>query len=176
MRAHRFLIPWSFAVTLAVVLWSSGVVAGDEKASASGSLTANGRTIELPYVYVYAAEKGFYDANDPTWKLLFVEHPIDEKALDEPVRDAAYIALGITSSSEFSDEPELQVYSQDIRFSADAAGGISGGNYPSLDLQSTGPDAFAGRVYHAREQKVFEHRFQYDFTFRAPLSVIPPAK
>jgi hypothetical protein len=144
------------------------VVASDE-ASVSGTLKANGTTVELPYVYVYALEKGFYDESDPAWKIMFVEHPIEERKLDEHVWDSAYVELSITESAEFG-ERELQVYSQNIKFAADSGGNISGGTYPEIELASAGPDRFAGRVYLPEEQKVFDNTFQYDFTFSAPLS------
>jgi hypothetical protein len=145
------------------------LVASDE-ASVSGTLRANGKTVELPYVYVFALEKGFYDESDPAWKILFVEHPIEERKLDEHIWDSAYVELSIAETAEFEDERELQVYSQNIKFAADSGGNISGGTYPEIELASAGPDRFAGRVYHPEEQKFFDDTFQYDFTFSAPLS------
>lgn len=147
--------------------------AAGEEASVSGTLTANGETVELPYVYVYALDKGFYDDEDPTWTLIFVERPIEERKVDEPIWDSAFVELGVTRSAEFGDdgdEPTLQVYSQSLRFSADQGGNVSGGTYPEIELESAGPERFAGRVYHAEEQEIFDDTFQYDFTFSAPLS------
>jgi hypothetical protein len=141
-----------------------------EPARVEGTLTGNGQTVSLPYVYVYALAEGFDDEDDPTWKLLFVEHPVEARKLDEPVWDAAYVELGITRTAEFGDEPALRVYSQSIRLSADAGGNISGGTYPTLELESAGPDRFAGRVYLPDEEKIFDDTFQYDFRFDAPLS------
>lgn len=173
---------WSLAVLAALVAWPGSRALAAEPAQVTGHLTANGKTVELPYVYAYALEKGFYDPADPAWKLLFVDHPIEERKLKDHIWEGAYVELAITKTAEFGDKPELQVYSQNIRLSPKSGGNISGGNYPKLELESTGPERFAGRVYHAEPQKFFKDTFQYDFTFSAPLSdpnapigeVLPP--
>jgi hypothetical protein len=170
MRLSRTPIPCCLVACLTIVLWLPHPVVAGEEASVSGALRANGKTVALPYVYVYALEKGFYDENDPTWKILFVEHPVAERNLDEPVWDSAYVELGLTRTAEFGDQPELRVYSQSIRFSADAGGNISGGSYPQVELESAGPERFSGRIHLPEEQKFFDDTFQYDFTFSAPLS------
>jgi hypothetical protein len=135
-----------------------------------GEFVANGTTVELPFVYAYQEKKGFYDEADPTWTVLFVSRSIEERDLDDHIWDAAYIRLGITRTSEFGDEPEIQVYSQDIRFSADQPGNISGGTYPELELAEVGPDRFVGRVYHEEVQTFFDDTFRYDLSFSAPVS------
>ncbi len=161
----------SAVVFLGLLILASGAAMADEPAaSADGFFVANGEKVELPYVYVYAEKQGFYDEADPTWTLLFVEHPIEERELDDSVWGAAYIRLGITETSEFDDEPTLQVYSQDIRFSGEQAGNISGGTYPELKITKAGPDRFAGRVHHPEVQEFFDDTFQFDFTFDIPLS------
>ena len=170
MSVRRSVVVW-FVMVVAVV---AGGLAPDaragEGASVSGTFTANGTAVALPFVYVWALDKGFYNDSDPAWKVLFVERAVAERELDEMVWDAAYVELGITRTAEFGEEPELQVYSQDIKLSADSGGNLSGGTYPKLVLESTGPERFAGRVYHAEPQQFFDDTFQYDFTFSAPLS------
>jgi hypothetical protein len=172
MSVHRLLLVACLALCIAVTPGPSVSEAEEAstEASVEGVLVANGETVELPYVYIYAKEEGFYDEADPTWELIFVEHPIEERKVDEHIWDAAYISLGVTLTAEFGDAPELQVYSQDIRFSADAAGNVSGGDYPQIELTEAGPERFAGRVYHTEPQEIFDDVFQYDFTFSAPLS------
>lgn len=142
----------------------------DENSTVSGNLVANGKTVELPYAYVWAEEKGFFKDSDPAWTLLFVQHPVKQQDLKEPIGDAAWVELKITRTSESSDEPKIEVYSQSIKLSADAAGNLSGGNYPKIELTSAGPDRFAGHVYHSEQQKIFDDTFQYDFSFDLPLS------
>lgn len=154
----------------ALVLCAASAARAGDAPKVSGSLVANGTTIELPYAYVWAEDKGFYDEADPTWTILFAEHPIEQQDLDGIVTDSAWVKLGITKTAEFGDEPKLQVYSQSIKLSADSAGNISGGKYPKLELTSTGPDRFVGRVYHEEPQDFFDDTFQYDFTFDLPLS------
>ncbi|MCG6964764.1 MAG: hypothetical protein LJE95_16035 [Acidobacteria bacterium] len=169
MREGRF---WCLTgLMICVALSCAGVSrASEAKPEVKGTLTANGVTVELPYVYVYKEKKGFYDENDPTWKVIFVGKPIGERELDEHIWGAAYVEIGITKTAEFGDKPELQVYSQSLRLSADSGGNISGGTYPKLEIESTGPERFAGRIYHAEPQKIFDDTFQYDFRFSAPLS------
>lgn len=156
-------------VLLLGLVLAAPAVAGEEP-SVKGTFTANGTAVSLPYVYVYQLEKGFYNDGDPTWKLLFVEHPIAEREVDEHVWDSAYLELGITKTAEFGDEPTLQVYSQSICFSADTPGNVSGGTYPELVLESTGPERFAGRVYLKEPESFFDDTVMYDLTFSAPLS------
>jgi hypothetical protein len=161
----------SAVVFLGLLILASGAAVADEPAaSVDGYFVANSEKVELPFVYVYAEKQGFYDEADPTWSLLFVEHAIEERELDDNVWGAAYIRLGITETSEFDDEPTLQVYSQDIRFSSEQAGNISGGTYPELEIEKTGPDRFLGRVRHTEVQEFFDDTFQFDFTFDIPLS------
>jgi hypothetical protein len=170
MRTSRLVSSWCLVSLAGLGSWSTPSARAAEPAWVKGTLTGNGKTVELPYVYVYALEKGFYDDADPTWKVLFVQHEIEERKVDEHIWDSAYVELGITRTAEFGDKPELQVYSQSIRFSADSGGNISGGSYPKLELESAGPERFAGRVWLPEEQKVFDDTFQYDFRFSAPLS------
>jgi hypothetical protein len=164
----RFVRSIAIVSMMVVVSISSLAAAGEP--SLEGTFTANGDKVELTHVYVFAQKEGFYDAADPTWTLLFVARPIKERELDDHIWDSAYIRLGVTKTSEFSDEPRIEVFSQDIRFSADQAGNISGGTYPELELTSAGPEVFEGRVWHAEAQEFFDDTFQYDFTFSAPMS------
>ncbi len=170
MSTHRVVALLVLAFCLSFVPWAPVSGAGETAASVEGTLVVNGETVELPYVYAYARKTGFYVEEDPTWTLLFVGNPIDERSLDDHIWDAAYVRIGITRTAEFGDEPELQVLSQDIRFSADAPGNVSGGTYPQLELSSVGPETFAGRVYHVEPTEFFDDTFQYDFSFSVPLS------
>jgi hypothetical protein len=167
VSTNRLIAVLGLACCLSLAPWLPVAGAGEPVV---GSLVVNGTTVELPFAYAYAQKTGFYDEADPTWTLLFVSHPIDERSLDDHIWDAAYVRVGITLSSEFSDEPELQVLSQDIRFSADAQGNVTGGTYPQIELVSVGPEIFAGRVYHTEPAEFFDDTFQYDFSFSVPLS------
>jgi len=169
MFQRRSIGPRVVLVVLAVVVGSAPTAGAEGETSVSGTLTANGSSIKLPFVYVWALEKGFYDDNDPAWKILFVERAVPERELGEMIWDAAFVEIGITRTAEFGEGPELQVYSQNLRLAADA-GNISGGTYPNLELESTGPERFAGRVFLPEPQEFFDDTFQYDFTFSAPLS------
>jgi len=149
---------------------SNPVNAGETDVSLEGKFVANGSAVELPYVYVYTEKQGFYDEADPTWTMLFVEHSVEERELDDSVWGAAYVRIKVTKTSEFGDEPEIQVYGQDIRFSGDHPGNISGGSYPKIELSDAGPDLFVGRVYHEEPQTIFDDTFHYDFSFSVPMS------
>jgi len=158
------------AFVLSMLCFAPAHLFAAEDAKVSGSMTANGKSVQLPYAYAWAEEKGFYDEADPTWTLLFSENPVAARDLKSPFYEGAWLRLGVTRTAEFGDKPELQVYSQSIKFSADAHGNVSGGNYPAIELTSTGPERFAGRVYHAEKQKIFDDTFQYDFQFDLPLT------
>lgn len=159
---------WSFVVIPVLVLWLTTTVRSEE-ASVTGTLRANGETVELPYVYVYAEEKGFYDEKDPTWKVIFAAQPIEERELESFFVDFPYIRIGITHTAEFDEKATTQVYSQDVKL-PDKTGNISGNPYPELELESSGPEIFAGRIYLPKANEFFDDTYQYDFTFRAPLS------
>ena len=165
MRSTRII-----AVACAVLVITIPSPLAASETSLEGTFTANGEKVELTHVYVFPQKVGFYDETDPTWTLLLVARPVDERELDDHIWDSAYIRIGITKTSEFSEEPRIEVLSQDIRFSADQPGNISGGTYPSLELTSAGPEGFEGRVWHAEEQEFFDDTFKYDFTFSAPMS------
>ena len=161
----------SLVIVLGLLIVVSGVAIAEEPdVTVEGYFVANGEKVELPYAYAWVEKQGFYDEADPTWSLLFVDRPVAERELDDMIWDAAYIRLGITETSEFDDEPTIQVYSQDIRFSAEQAGNVSGGTYPELEITSTGPGRCSGRVHHPEAQEFFDDTFQYDFTFDIPLS------
>ena len=179
MRAHllhcvpcaAFSAPLRIAVVAGLVFACAAVpLAASEEATVSGVLVANGEEVALPYVYMWAEKEGFYDPADPTWKILFVERPVEQRDLGDPVWDAAWVELGITRSSEFGDEPELQVYSQSLKLKADSGGNISGGTYPEIELEGLGTDRVSGRVHHLKPQEFFDDTYSYDFTFSVPLS------
>ncbi len=149
------------ALCLTTAVWA-------EEASVTGKLTANGETVELPHVYVYAEEKGFYDDKDPTWKIIFAAQPIEVRELDSFFVDFPYVKIGITHTSEFDEKAQIHAYSQDVKLPG--SGNLSGNPYPELELKSSGPEVFSGRVYLPEASKFFDDTFQYDFTFSAPLS------
>jgi hypothetical protein len=156
-------------VTCLLLALATLPLAAAEEATVSGVLVANGEEISLPYVYMWAEKEGFYDPADPTWRILFVEHPVEERDLGDPVWDAAWVELGITRTAEFGDGPELQVYSQSLKLSADSGGNISGGTYPEIEIEGLGSDRLSGRVHHLEPQEFFDHTYSYDFTFSVPL-------
>ena len=168
MRKYLSSTAWSIGTIPVFALWFVPMVWAEE-ASVTGTLKANGGTVELPHVYVYAEEKGFYDEKDPTWKIIFAAQPIEERDLDGFFMDFPYVRIGITHTAEFDEQPTIQVYSQDIKLPG-KPGNISGTPYPDLQLENSGPEVFAGRVFLAKEAEFFEDTYQYDFTFRAPLS------
>ena len=73
-----------------ILIMAGGAAAGEDAAAAvEGFLTANGEKVELPHAYAYREEGGYYDEDDPTWTLLYVDRPIEEAALDDLIWDAA---------------------------------------------------------------------------------------
>jgi hypothetical protein len=154
-----------------VVSGATVAVAGDDAAgTVTGSMVVNGQEVSLPYVYAVQLEEGFYDPADPAWRVVFVSEPVDERDLDGPLWDVSMVEVLITETAEFDDEPTLQVYSQSLRMPELASGNVSGGTYPELEMRTTGPDRFAGRVHHDGMQEMFDDTFTYDFTFDAPFS------
>ena len=139
-------------------------------ATVKGSLIANGKTVELPYVYVWKKEEGFYKADDPTWNIIFVERSLQPRELGSHVSNSAWVHIGITETKEFTEQGKLEVYTQSIKFSATAAGNVSGGNYPEIEIKGLGTGLVSGRVWHPKQQKVFDDSFQFDFAFSAPIS------
>lgn len=168
-RIGQFLVR-SCLVFLAGSLGSPTATLAAEEAEVSGVLTHNGKQVELPHVYVWTEDEGFYDPEDPVWKILFVGREVSQRDLGDPVWDAAWVEIGITKTSEFGDTPELQVYSQSIRKSADSPGNLSGGDYPNIELEGFGTDRVSGRIYHEEVQEFFDDTYHYDFTFSASLS------
>ena len=157
------------AASIAAVL-AMPLPAPAQDAEVSGVLTANGVETPLPYVYVWKEKEGFYNPDDPTWHILFVEREVAEREVDDPVWDAAYVEIGITHTKEFSDEPKLEVYTQSIKLSADSGGNLSGGTYPEFEIDGLGTDRISGRFYHIETQEFFDDKYHYDFTFSASLS------
>lgn len=145
-------------------------LAAADQAEVTGVLTANGDQTALPHVYVWPEKEGFYDAADPTWKIIFVEKEIKQRDLGEPIWDAAWVEIALTKTAEFGDKPELHVYSQSIKLSANTAGNLSGGTYPQIEITQLGPDRISGRIYHTETQEFFDDKYTYDFTFSAPIS------
>ena len=137
---------------------------------ANGTLSANGKTVELPYVYVWPEKEGFFDKNDPTWNIIFVERELKPREIDAHPWDTAWVHIGITESKEFSDQPELQVYTQSIKFSADSAGNVSGGTYPQFEIEGLDSGTVTGRFWHPEQQTVFDDIFQFDISFSIPIS------
>ncbi len=155
------------AVTLLTMISPLAAASPD---TVSGVMIASGVQVELRYIYIWAEKEGFYDPADPSWKILFVEREIEQRELGEPIWDAAWVEIGITETSEFGDQPELQVYSQSIKLSADSGGNLSGGTYPQIELQGLGSGRISGHVYHTETQEFFDKTYSYDFTFSASLS------
>jgi hypothetical protein len=177
MKAGAVLLSnchWLAAVrhtAVAVALLTATMPLGVANAAeVSGALLANGAQIELRYVYVWAEKEGFYDPADPSWRILFVEREMGQRELGDPIWDAAWVEIAVTETSEFGEQPELHVYLQSIKLSADSGGNISGGTYPQIELQGLGSERISGRIYHTEAQEFFDDTYSYDFTFSASLS------
>jgi hypothetical protein len=170
MRGRR-AITGAGALALALALIPADAAGADDESSVSGALIGNGETIELPYVYIYEKQEGFYDESDPAWELVFAAEPIEERDLDDFFHEFPYVKLSITLTNEFGDgdEPTYEVYAQNIRLSPEGTN-LSGGTYPEIEWESTGPEVFAGRAYIPEMQEFFDDTYQYDFTFSATLS------
>ena len=151
---------------LALGLAPSSASAGE----ASGVLVANGVEVELPYVYVWPDEEGIYGPDDPSWRILFVERELDERELGDAIWDSAWVEIGITRTAEFSDQPQLEIFTQSIKFSADANGNISGGADPRFEIEGLGTEQISGRIWHEDTQEFFDDTFSFDLTFTAALS------
>ena len=106
------------AITCWLVAALMSVPAFAEAPGVQGNLVANGESVELPYVYVWAEDEGFYDADDPTWTVFFVGRPLSAREIGEMVWDAPWIKIGITQTKGQEDEASLKVYTQSIRMSA----------------------------------------------------------
>ncbi|HET6603156.1 MAG TPA: nuclear transport factor 2 family protein [Xanthomonadaceae bacterium] len=139
---------------------------GLEPGSASGQFTVNGQSVELRHAYAYREAKGFYNDSDPTWTLVFTAEPVAARDIDDHFLDPS-VRIGLTLTSEFGDQPALQVLSQNLRSGSFS---LSGGEDPVLALEHSGPDAFSGRIHHAEPRTFFEDTYQYDVTFHAAVS------
>jgi hypothetical protein len=132
-----------------------------EPGSASGELRIDDQVIEIRHVYAQRQPKGFYNDNDPTWTLLFSPVAIPLRKLDNHFLDPS-LRIGLTLTSTFDDTPTLSVLSQDI-YHGQAS--MSGGKYPELDLQESGPDTFSGRLFLPQPISFFDSTIHYDIAF-----------
>ena len=82
MSKHPSFRISSLFLNLFILALALPQAAAEGESSVNGTLTANGKKMELPYVFVYAEEKGFYDEKDPTWRVIFAEKPIEIRELD----------------------------------------------------------------------------------------------
>lgn len=173
-RSHTSNRHWLAAVRLTSVAMALLALtlrlAAADPAEMSGVFIANGEKVDLPYVYVWAEKEGFHEPTDPAWKILFVDREVAERALGEPVWDAASVEIGITEMTDFDGKRKLEVYLQAISLSADSNGVLSGGTYPQFELQGLGTERISGRIYHTGTQEFFDKSYSYDFTFSASLS------
>ncbi|REJ85547.1 MAG: hypothetical protein DWQ36_02870 [Acidobacteria bacterium] len=136
-----------------------------EPGTAKGTATFNGNDLAIAYAAIYAEEKGFYDENDPTWTLVLTAEPVAPREIDDPFHDPS-LTIGITWTSEFGDEPALEVLSNTLRVDS---GSLSGGTTPTLEITSRDGDAWIGRIHLPEEQEFFDDRYFYDLAFHAPL-------
>lgn len=141
-----------------------------EPGTVTGSFTVNGEPVALRHAYVFREAEGFYDPADPTWMVVFTAEEVSPRDIDDPFLDPS-LRLGLTLTSEFGDEPRLEVLSKTIRI---GNASLSGGESPKLELEQQGPEVFAGRIHLAEPQTFFDDSYQYDLSFHA-LPVDPNA-
>ena len=77
------------------------------------------------------------------------------------------LRLRLTLTSEFSDEPSLEILPRSL-----LVGGfsMSGGERPLLELEQQGPEVFAGRIHLAEPRTFFDDNYHYDVSFHALLA------
>ena len=148
-----------------VITFSSAVLAAQNPGRIDGTMTVDGQSIPLTHAVIYAEDEGFYQPDDPTWTLVLTESEISARDADDMFIDPS-LRIGITWTAEFGDEPKLEVLSQTLRVGDLSA---SGGTYPSLEITSRDDGAWVGRVAHTEEQEFFDHTYQYDLRFHAPM-------
>lgn len=141
-----------------------------EPGTVTGSFTLNGEPVPLHHAYVYREAKGHYDPADPTWMVVLSAEPVAPREVDSPFISPS-LRIGLTLTSEFGDEPSLQVLSQTLR---SASLNLSGLATPQMELTEQGPEAFAGRIHLTEPQTFFDDTYHYDLSFNA-LPVDPNA-
>lgn len=169
MRTHRFDRSNSSSATrwlaAALVTLVSTALAAQGPGRIDGTLTVDGETIPLTHAVIYAEDEGFYQPDDPTWTLVLTGSEISARDADDMFIDPS-LRIGITWTAEFGDEPKLEVLSQTLRVGEVSA---SGGTYPTLEISSRDDEAWVGRIVHTEEQEFFDHTYQYDLRFHAPM-------
>jgi len=157
-------------LAVSAVFCTAGNVLADET-SVEGSFIVNGNPVELPYVYVWREKEGFHNPDDPTWTILFVGRKLEPTEVGEMVWDAAYVEIGVTKSDAMSDDgPRLEVYSQNLRLSADSGGNLSGGNYPGFELDGLETGTVTGHIWQEGTQDFFDDQYFYDLSFNTTVS------
>jgi len=159
------------AATMVCILVAMNALA-DEAPKVTGTFTSSGEPVEISHVYAYRNAEGFYDPADPSWTVILAAGEIEPQNLGRPYQDFPFIKLRVTKTSEFEEQPTLRVYSQDVQLPGKTSG-ISGGDYPEIEVQSTGPDVFSARVWLPEPFEFFTNSWQYDLSFSAPLSENP---
>lgn len=149
----------------ALVAMTAISLAAQSPGRVDGTFTVDGESIPITHAVIYTEDEGFYDEDDPTWMLVLAGSEIGPRDADDVFLEPS-LRIGITWTSEFGDEPSLQVLSQTLRT---AETNVSGGSYPELEITSRDDSAWVGRVVQTEQQEFFDHTYQYDLRFHAPM-------
>jgi hypothetical protein len=132
-----------------------------EPGSVSGDFRIDEQVIEFRHVYAQREARGLDGDNDPTWILLFSPVALPLRKVDDLGLDPS-LRIGLTSTTTFDDTPTLRVLSQSIFH---AGRSFSGGTLPQLELDESGPDRFAGRLFLPEPVTFLGITIHYDIRF-----------
>lgn len=154
----------------------SPLLAGAGEGTAKGTMTVNGKTIELTHVYAIAQPNTFHKEKEEV-RVILSDKPIGEDAvrhdrdqLDKLAASGTIHAIAVTIGDDMFGHGK-SADSNDIYTSEINKGWINTGGLDTFEMKSLDSNAIAGRL-HMKSPHQFsdEHAtFDYDVTFSAPI-------
>ncbi|HEV7921804.1 MAG TPA: hypothetical protein VGR02_13525 [Thermoanaerobaculia bacterium] len=142
--------------------------------TASGSLTVNGKTVQLKYGYAVLKEDPF-DKKKKATQLLVTDQAIPAEAAGDDfklmeVRDKQKLNGVMVLITDDKRIVSGAVYSPLLK----KMDYVSGVGMQKLELTAHTPSRVAGRVWLEKPDDFFDNLYQYNITFDVPVSVAKP--
>lgn len=162
MRVLLCALGWSLAV-----LTPSATAAAVTTGTADGTLTVNGEAV--PLTHAYANERSaFFDSPAADIRVLLTDRPVEAKALEDAFGVGVLAREGRLRGVEVIVSREHGPISGTILDRA-FRGSMSVAGVHRLELESTGDDRFAGRLYMEGSRTFMDVTFHYEARFDTPL-------
>jgi len=156
----------ALAVVVLIAAQLSPAFAQSDAPNATGGITINGKTTDLPYAYAFAGQS--LSSRKPETTLILANKPLSAKSVTDKFARMREARTNGLQRLEFTFDETRTLTS--LQFEIEPMGGGGFSTSYKVDVDTFDDTRFKGRAYVEAEQKMFGNVYQFDVRFDAAMT------